>query len=228
MCIIRISSRYRWLTHRRKRDRTRRRKRRSVARHSVEHRHRRRRRRFLPCARTPPLISSFAHHSAMWSSFENALDYERLMTAHTREKDTIVEIHSSSCITYVDGRNFFCNDHSQWLRSALNLYEPRDPYISRGVAWEMAGHVHEWNHVRAVGANDRIFLRFSMTRCWSWKTNWLTRRDTYGACKTMRWCGGPRDLLRRKIFVLLLLIGCSDGYFNIFISHSQVMKLLGM
>ncbi|XP_011882215.1 PREDICTED: tyrosine-protein kinase Drl [Vollenhovia emeryi] len=44
----------------------------------------------------------------------------------------------------------------------------------------------------------------------------------------MRWCGGPCDLLRRKIFVLLLLIGCSDGYFNIFISHSQVMKLLGL
>ncbi|KYQ55585.1 hypothetical protein ALC60_05507 [Trachymyrmex zeteki] len=42
----------------------------------------------------------------------------------------------------------------------------------------------------------------------------------------MRWCGGPCDLLRRKIFVLLVLIGCSDGYFNIFISHSQVMKLL--
>ncbi|XP_018303254.1 tyrosine-protein kinase Drl [Mycetomoellerius zeteki] len=44
----------------------------------------------------------------------------------------------------------------------------------------------------------------------------------------MRWCGGPCDLLRRKIFVLLVLIGCSDGYFNIFISHSQVMKLLGL
>ncbi|KYM97299.1 hypothetical protein ALC62_12032 [Cyphomyrmex costatus] len=44
----------------------------------------------------------------------------------------------------------------------------------------------------------------------------------------MRWCGGPCDLLRRKIFVLLVLIGCSDGYFNIFISHSQVMKLLGI
>lgn len=29
----------------------------------------------------------------------------------------------------------------------------------RGVAWEMAGHVHEWNHVQAVGTNDRIFLR---------------------------------------------------------------------
>ncbi|EGI66464.1 hypothetical protein G5I_04937 [Acromyrmex echinatior] len=42
----------------------------------------------------------------------------------------------------------------------------------------------------------------------------------------MRWCGGPCDLLRRKIFLLLVLIGCSDGYFNIFISHSQVMKLL--
>ncbi|KYN44236.1 hypothetical protein ALC56_01298 [Trachymyrmex septentrionalis] len=42
----------------------------------------------------------------------------------------------------------------------------------------------------------------------------------------MRWCGGPCDLLRRKIFVLLVLIGCTDGYFNIFISHSQVMKLL--
>ncbi|XP_018363282.1 PREDICTED: tyrosine-protein kinase Drl-like [Trachymyrmex cornetzi] len=44
----------------------------------------------------------------------------------------------------------------------------------------------------------------------------------------MRWCGGPCDLLRCKIFVLLVLIGCSDGYFNIFISHSQVMKLLGL
>ncbi|KAG5332971.1 RYK1 kinase, partial [Acromyrmex heyeri] len=51
---------------------------------------------------------------------------------------------------------------------------------------------------------------------------------TYGACKTMWWCGGPCDLLRRKIFLLLVLIGCSDGYFNIFISHSQVMKLLGL
>lgn len=41
----------------------------------------------------------------------------------------------------------------------------------------------------------------------------------------MRWCGG--DLLRRKFFVLLVLVGCSDGYLNIFISQSQVMKLLG-
>ncbi|RLU14794.1 hypothetical protein DMN91_012681 [Ooceraea biroi] len=44
----------------------------------------------------------------------------------------------------------------------------------------------------------------------------------------MRWCGGPCDLLRRKLFVLLVLIGCSDGYLNIFISQSQVMKLLGL
>lgn len=43
----------------------------------------------------------------------------------------------------------------------------------------------------------------------------------------MRWYGDPCDLLRRNFFVLLVLIGCSDGYLNIFISQSQVMKLLG-
>ncbi|KAG7205476.1 hypothetical protein KM043_007463 [Ampulex compressa] len=44
----------------------------------------------------------------------------------------------------------------------------------------------------------------------------------------MRWGGGTCDILRRKFFVLLVLVGCSDGYLNIFISRSQVMKLLGL
>lgn len=47
-------------------------------------------------------------------------------------------------------------------------------------------------------------------------------------CETMRWdVVGYRDLLRCKFFILLVLVGCSDGYLNIFISQSQVMKLLG-
>ncbi|PBC27517.1 Tyrosine-protein kinase Drl [Apis cerana cerana] len=44
----------------------------------------------------------------------------------------------------------------------------------------------------------------------------------------MRWGDGSCDLLRCKLFVLLVLVGCSDGYLNIFISQSQVMKLLGL
>ncbi|XP_006608356.1 tyrosine-protein kinase Drl-like isoform X1 [Apis dorsata] len=47
-------------------------------------------------------------------------------------------------------------------------------------------------------------------------------------CETMRWGDGSCDLLRCKLFVLLVLVGCSDGYLNIFISQSQVMKLLGL
>ncbi|XP_031830445.1 tyrosine-protein kinase Dnt [Nomia melanderi] len=48
-------------------------------------------------------------------------------------------------------------------------------------------------------------------------------------CETMRWdVVGYRDLLRCKFFILLVLVGCSDGYLNIFISQSQVMKLLGL
>ncbi|XP_071858032.1 tyrosine-protein kinase Dnt [Bombus fervidus] len=47
-------------------------------------------------------------------------------------------------------------------------------------------------------------------------------------CETMRWGDGSCDLLRCKFFVLLVLVGCSDGYLNIFISQSQVMKLLGL
>lgn len=46
-------------------------------------------------------------------------------------------------------------------------------------------------------------------------------------CERMRWGDGSCDLLRCKLFVLLVLVGCSDGYLNIFISQSQVMKLLG-
>lgn len=63
--------------------------------------------------------------------------------------------------------------------------------ISRGVAREMAGHVRGWNHVRAVGAkgNDRISLRFSTTRCWSWKLiNWLGR--CVARTEHVRQCGG--------------------------------------
>ncbi|XP_017886606.1 tyrosine-protein kinase Drl-like [Ceratina calcarata] len=44
----------------------------------------------------------------------------------------------------------------------------------------------------------------------------------------MRWGDGSCDLLRYKFFVFLILVGCSDGYLNIFISQSQVMKLLGL
>ncbi|CAK9823931.1 Tyrosine-protein kinase Dnt [Anthophora retusa] len=47
-------------------------------------------------------------------------------------------------------------------------------------------------------------------------------------CETMRWGDGSCNLLRCKFFVLLVLVGCSDGYLNIFISQSQVMKLLGL
>ncbi|XP_068968002.1 tyrosine-protein kinase Dnt-like isoform X1 [Bombus flavifrons] len=47
-------------------------------------------------------------------------------------------------------------------------------------------------------------------------------------CETMRWGDGSCDLLRCKFFVLLVLVGCSDGYLNIFISQAQVMKLLGL
>ncbi|XP_076303394.1 tyrosine-protein kinase Dnt isoform X1 [Lasioglossum baleicum] len=47
-------------------------------------------------------------------------------------------------------------------------------------------------------------------------------------CETMRWDVGYRNLLRCKFFILLVLVGCSDGYLNIFISKSQVMKLLGL
>ncbi|KOC58810.1 hypothetical protein WH47_03101 [Habropoda laboriosa] len=43
----------------------------------------------------------------------------------------------------------------------------------------------------------------------------------------MRWGDGSCNLLRCKFFVLLVLVGCSDGYLNIFISQSEVMKLLG-
>ncbi|XP_076246954.1 tyrosine-protein kinase Dnt [Calliopsis andreniformis] len=47
-------------------------------------------------------------------------------------------------------------------------------------------------------------------------------------CETMRWGEWSCSLLRRKFFILLVLVGCSDGYLNIFISQSQVMKLLGL
>ncbi|XP_076686760.1 tyrosine-protein kinase Dnt [Andrena cerasifolii] len=47
-------------------------------------------------------------------------------------------------------------------------------------------------------------------------------------CETMRWGDWSCNLLRRKFFVLLVLVGCGDGYLNIFISQSQVMKLLGL
>ncbi|XP_043257578.1 tyrosine-protein kinase Drl-like [Colletes gigas] len=47
-------------------------------------------------------------------------------------------------------------------------------------------------------------------------------------CETMRWGVGYCNLLRCKFFILLVLVGCSDGYLNIFISQSQVMKLLGL
>ncbi|XP_046818963.1 tyrosine-protein kinase Drl-like isoform X2 [Vespa velutina] len=44
----------------------------------------------------------------------------------------------------------------------------------------------------------------------------------------MWWVGGSCDLQRCKFLVLLILIGCSEAYLNIFISQSQVMKLLGL
>ncbi|XP_078053422.1 tyrosine-protein kinase Dnt [Augochlora pura] len=47
-------------------------------------------------------------------------------------------------------------------------------------------------------------------------------------CETMRRDVGYHNLLRCKFFILLVLVGCSDGYLNIFISKSQVMKLLGL
>ncbi|XP_034183412.1 tyrosine-protein kinase Dnt isoform X1 [Osmia lignaria lignaria] len=47
-------------------------------------------------------------------------------------------------------------------------------------------------------------------------------------CETMRWADGLCDLLRCKLLVLLVLVGCSDGYLNIFISQSEVMKLMGL
>lgn len=94
-----------------------------------------------------------------------------------------------------DERNFFCDHLLRWLRSALKLCErrliERLSFGSRGVAREMAGHVRGWNHVRVVGAkaNDRIFLRFSTTRRWSWKlNNWLGRCVT--RTEHVRQCGG--------------------------------------
>ncbi|XP_043494510.1 tyrosine-protein kinase Drl isoform X1 [Polistes fuscatus] len=44
----------------------------------------------------------------------------------------------------------------------------------------------------------------------------------------MWWADGSCDLQRCKFLVLLILIGCSEAYLNIFISQSQVMKLLGL
>ncbi|CAD6235989.1 GSCOCG00008038001-RA-CDS, partial [Cotesia congregata] len=43
---------------------------------------------------------------------------------------------------------------------------------------------------------------------------------------TMQW--SPVKIFRLGIFFLLVIVGCSDGYLNIFISQSQVMKLLGL
>lgn len=57
------------------------------------------------------------------------------------------------------------------LRWLINLCErsDRERLIYRRATWEMAGHVGGWNHVRAIHVkkNDRIFLLFLTTRCWS-------------------------------------------------------------
>lgn len=43
----------------------------------------------------------------------------------------------------------------------------------------------------------------------------------------MRWGEGSFEIQRLKIIFILGLVGITDGYLNLFISQSQVLKLLG-